>query len=68
MVSEKTIIILITVAILLSAVSIAVTISTVNSSMIPEVQPPRVNIEQGPGIPDYDKGQVRIIVNKPPAG
>ncbi|MBR9704296.1 hypothetical protein GOV12_02710, partial [Candidatus Pacearchaeota archaeon] len=43
MVSEKTIIILITIAILLSVVSVAVTISTVNTKMIPEVNPPKIN-------------------------
>ena len=64
MVSEKTIIVLITIAILLSAVSIAVTVSTVNSKMVPELQP----INYADPIPDVDKSQVSITVSKPSTG
>ena len=61
MVSEKVIIVLITLAILLSAVSIAVTVSSVNSKMIPE--PPQINYADP--IPDSDKSLVSLTVNKP---
>ena len=66
MVSEKTIIILITIAILLSAVSIAVTVSTVNSKLVPAE--PKINIQQGESIPDTDKARVSIGVLPPVAG
>jgi len=61
MVSEKTIIILITIAIIVSAVSIVVTISAVNTKMVPKVQ-----IQEGEAIPDTERGHVAIIVNTPP--
>jgi len=57
MVSEKLIIALIIVAILLSAVSIVVTVSTVNTKMIPET-----NVNENI-ISDDDAGQVSLIVN-----
>lgn len=60
MVSEKTIIILITIAILLSIISVAVTVSTVNTKMLPKVSPPKINY-----IPDTEKAGVGIIINPP---
>ncbi|MBD3252532.1 hypothetical protein GF386_02270 [Candidatus Pacearchaeota archaeon] len=59
MVSEKLIIVLITLAILLSAVSIAVTVSSVNSKMIPE--PPQINYAEP--IPDSDKAQIGLEIS-----
>lgn len=58
MVSEKTIIVLITIAILLSIASIAVTISTLNEDSIPEIQPQELVI------PDTASANVAIIVNE----
>ena len=57
MVSEKFIIVLIIVAILLSVVSIAVTLSSVNTKMIPS---PQVN--EG-STEDKAQGQVSIVIN-----
>ncbi len=64
MVSEKTVILLITIAILLSVVSVAVTISTINTSMVPE--PPRVETHYGEIVSDNDRGQVGLIINPRP--
>lgn len=61
MVSEKVIIILIVVAILLSVVSIAVTISSVNTIMLPE-QGQRYNINYEPGMPDTEKAQISLSI------
>lgn len=49
MVSEKFIIVLIIIAILLSVVSIAVTLSAVNTKMIPEIQPNKGGTEDRAG-------------------
>ena len=57
MVSEKTVIILITIAIILSIISIAVTISTVNTKMIPKVS--------NTVIPDEKSGQVSLVITQP---
>lgn len=59
MVSEKIIIALIIIAILLSVVSMVVTISTVNTKMIPEIE-----IKEGV-TEDTASGQIGIIVNPP---
>ncbi len=68
MVSQKLVIVLITIAILLSAVSIIVTISTINDSLIPEpAQPPEYRIVPGKVISDSEKGQVGINI-KPQTG
>ena len=56
MVSEKLIIVLIIVAIILSVVSVAVTLSAVNTKMIPKIQL-KENV-----IPDEDKGQVSLVI------
>ena len=62
MVSEKVIVALIVIAILLSAVSIVVTISTVNTKMIPER-----NIQIREGVTsDTDSGRVSIVIDSPP--
>jgi len=61
MVSEKIIVLLIVVAILLSVVSIAITFSSLNSNSIPEIQ-----IKKEAGVPDSDKGQVAIGVDPTP--
>ena len=58
MVSEKTIIVLITIAILLSIASIAVTISTLDEDAIPEIQPQELVI------PDTASANVAITVNE----
>ena len=63
MVSEKIIVILITLAIILSIVSIAVTISSMNT---PKLTPPKVNINTVPGNPDSDKAQVSFGVANTP--
>jgi hypothetical protein len=62
MVSEKTIIILITIAILLSIISVAVTISTVNTKMLPKVSPPQINYNY---IPDSEGAKVNLIIGAP---
>ncbi|MEM0465964.1 MAG: hypothetical protein QXW97_04680 [Candidatus Pacearchaeota archaeon] len=62
MVSERTIIILITIAILLSIISVAVTISTVNTKMLPKVSPPHITYNK---IPDTKGAQVSLIVGAP---
>ena len=59
MVSEKVIVALIVIAILLSIVSIVVTLSTVNTKMIPEI-----NIQEGQ-TSDRESGHVGIIINPP---
>jgi len=67
MVSQKLIIVLITIAILLSAVSIAVTISSINDSLIPEpAQLPEYRLVPGNIISDAEKGQVGINIKPPP--
>ena len=60
MVSKKIIIVLITLAILLSAFSIAMTFSTSGTDKVPEIK-----IIPGETIPDIDKGQVSITIDKP---
>jgi hypothetical protein len=62
MVSEKTIIILITIAILLSVISVAVTMSTVNTKMLPKVSPPKINYNY---MPDSEGAELGIVVNPP---
>ncbi|MBR9706257.1 hypothetical protein GOV14_04430 [Candidatus Pacearchaeota archaeon] len=51
-------VVLIVAAILLSVVSIAVTISTLNTKMIPKLNPIT--------IPDESTGKVSLIINEPP--
>jgi hypothetical protein len=60
MVSEKTIIILITIAILLSIISVAVTVSTVNTKMLPKASPPKINYNY---MPDSEGGKVSLLVH-----
>ena len=57
MVSEKLIIILIIVAILLSVVSIAVTLSSVNTKMIPKTQ-----LNDG-ATEDITQGQISLVIS-----
>jgi hypothetical protein len=57
MVSEKVVVVLIIVAILLSVVSIAVTLSAVNTKMIPEVQPNKGSTK------DIEGGKVSLIIS-----
>ena len=57
MVSEKFIVVLIIVAILLSVVSIAVTLSSVNTKMIPKTQ-----LNEG-STEDIASGQVSLVIN-----
>jgi hypothetical protein len=59
MVSEKLIIVLITLAILMSVASIVITVSTLNTSMIPEIKP-QLKVIEG-----RDSGQVSIGIVKP---
>ena len=63
MVSEKLIIVLITLAILMSITSIIVTISTINSTKLPEVQ--NRNIKETV-IPDIESGRVSLVIYKSP--
>ena len=58
MVSEKIIVVLIIVAILLSVISIVVTVSSVNTKMIP-----KLNVKEEV-IPDVEDGQVSLIVQE----
>ena len=60
MVSEKTIVILLTIAIILSIFSVVVTISSVNTKMVPDTSLIKSNI-----VPSQDSAQVGIIVNTP---
>jgi hypothetical protein len=60
MLSKKIIIILVILAILMSAVSIVITLSTLNMEKVPEI-----NVSQGKVIPDSDKGQISLTINKP---
>jgi len=65
MASEKFIVILLIVAIVLSIISIAVTLSGVNSRMVPVV---KIQNEEGP--PDTERGLVTIVITPqavPPA-
>jgi len=55
MVSEKLVIVLIIIAILLSIVSIAITLSAVNTKMIPEIQPEDTQ--------DISDGQVSLFIS-----
>ena len=57
MVSEKLIIVLIIIAILLSVVSIVITLSAVNTKMIPEIQPNKSNLE------DEVSGKVSLVIS-----
>jgi hypothetical protein len=59
MVSQKVIIVLVMLAILLSAFSIAITLSTSNAKV------PEIKFVPGETIPDADKGQVSITIDKP---
>jgi hypothetical protein len=62
MVSEKVIIVLIVVAILLSVVSIAVTMSASTQQLVP----PKINIQQAkPAYPDADRANVGLIIAPP---
>lgn len=61
MVSEKVIIVLVIIAILLSGISIAVTILSMNSDLIPEIK------SQEKVIPDSAEGRVGIEVLPPAA-
>ena len=63
MVSNKTIIILITIAIILSIISVAVTFSSVSTGMIPKVSPPNINVKT---IPVEKSTQVGLVVYTPP--
>ena len=61
MVSEKLVVVLITVAIILSLVSVVVTISSINSKMIPEINSnPQTQV-----VPDNANAQLGIIINPP---
>lgn len=65
MVSEKIIVVLIIVAILLSVVSVIVTMSTAKP-VLPVQQPPKVIYTQGEPIgPDSESARVSLIINKP---
>jgi hypothetical protein len=58
MVSEKVIIVLIITAILLSVVSIAITLSAVNTKMIPAIQP-----NKGGSTEDRVGGKVNLVIS-----
>ena len=65
MVSDKVIIVIITLAILLSVASIAVTLASLNSAMIPNV-PPVQNVKVS--LPDKEKANVGLTILTPPTG
>ena len=58
MVSEKLIVVLIIIAILLSVISIAVTLSSVNTKMIPEIKLNEESTE------DVGSGRVGITISR----
>lgn len=60
MVSNKTIIILITIAIILSVLSVVVTISTVNTKMIPDISSYKPQ-----SVHDKESANIGITVNAP---
>lgn len=62
MVSNKTIIILITIAIILSVFSIVVTISTADIKMVPDVSKANSNVISDS---DSEGAKVSLVVNKP---
>ena len=64
MVSDKVIIVIITLAILLSIASIAVTLSSLNTAMIPKL-PTIQNVKVA--IPDKEKANVGLVILSPPA-
>lgn len=64
MVSEKIIVVLIIVAILISIISIAVTVLTLDTEMIPKIQQKSIVI--GELAPDYERAQVSIGIIQPP--
>ena len=63
MVSEKVIIVLITLAIILCVVSMLVTFASFNS---PQLVQPKVKINTIPGKPTFEKAQVSFSVQAPP--
>jgi hypothetical protein len=64
MVSEKVIVILIIVAILLSILSVVITMASIKA---PELKTPQVVIQTGEVVPDDDEGVVGLSVNKLPS-
>ena len=62
MVSEKTIVILITIAIILSIISVVVTISSVNTKLIPDES--SINTNNGI-VPEKESAKIGIVVNVP---
>jgi hypothetical protein len=61
MVSEKVVVILIVLAILLSVISIVVTLSSVNSNLIPKINYETKTITTN----DNDQGQVSLSIINP---
>ncbi|MFH0906039.1 MAG: hypothetical protein V1824_01730 [archaeon] len=63
--SEKIIVVLIIVAILLSVVSVIVTMSTARPVLLSE-QPPKVIYTQGESVgPDSESARISLIINNP---
>jgi cell division protein FtsL len=62
MVSEKVLVALIIAAILLSAVSLVITVTTVTTNPLPEVRNVEVNV------PDQEPAQVGLVVNPQSSG
>ena len=60
MVSEKLIIVLITLAILMSVASIVITVSSINTNMIPEIPQPKEVV-----VPGTATAQVGFTIYKP---
>ena len=60
MVSEKLIIVLITLAILMSVASIIITVSSINTNMIPQLPPPKEVV-----VPDTATAKVGMIIHTP---
>ncbi len=63
MVSEKIIVALLVIAILLTIVSVTVTITALNSDMVP-----KISISEQEGAPDTQKGRVGLVINTPSEG
>jgi hypothetical protein len=63
MVSEKIIVALLVIAILLTIVSVTVTITALNSDMVP-----KISLKEEQGTPDTQKGRVGLVIDTPSEG
>jgi hypothetical protein len=63
MVSEKIIVALLIIAILLTVISVTVTITALNSDMVP-----KISVNEQKGTPDTQKARVGLVIHTPQAG